>query len=251
VISGYTWGYSSALTLVSTSGNSATFSKNSASGPDVSVSIIVDGTTIVSKSFFMGAIPDISDVSAHVGCEYIYHYGYIPAVPSLNLASQYGVDLFEWRGSGSATIEPHPSGENYVPGDRVRIIYTGGDGGYGGTEFRAHNACGWSDWKWAPAITSPCSTYSLTASPNPVNTTLNINITSNENVLQSKKAVTATAVYEIKLFNNAGSQVLQTTAQQAGDIVLNVSALPDGLYILYIHDGSDNPPQTQNIIVSH
>jgi Cu/Zn superoxide dismutase len=101
----------------------------------------------------------------------------------------------------------------------------------------------------------------MTASPNPVNTTMDINITPNENVLQNqssqgqaassqKNVIPANPVYEIKLFNNTGAQVRQTIST-TGNITLDVSNLPNGLYILHVHDGADNPPQTQNIIISH
>jgi hypothetical protein len=52
------------------------------------------------------------------------------------------------------------------------------------------------------------------------------------------------------MFNSIGVLVLQTTAP-AGTISLNVSGLPDGLYILHVYDGSNSPPQTQHIIISH
>jgi hypothetical protein len=260
---GYIWGHSSGLTLVSTSGNSATFSKNTGGIPGVSVSIIVGGVTVATKYFDMGTS---SITSANVGCLSGYIYGHIPL--AVGYFSQ-GVDEFEWRGTTSyVTIEPYPLGYLDIPGDLVRIILTSSYGS-GGVEVRAHNNCGYGDWFWVTAVSSyTCSSYSMSASPNPVSTTLNINITSNDddNVLQNqslqsqsqnqtlsaKKTVTAKPVYEIKLFTNTGSQVRQTiTTTQTGNIALDVSNLPDGLYILYVHDGTDNPPQTQNIIISH
>jgi subtilisin family serine protease len=256
---GYTWGHSSSLTLVSQSGNTATFSKNTGGISEVSVSIIVGGVTVASKSFVMGTVPDISSItSVTIGCEYGTHFGYIP---NSTVPSNQGINQFEWHATTSnITIEPHPAGYIHIQGDHVRILtdsYV-----YGGIEIRAHNTCGWSSWQWVAAL-SPCSSYySMSASPNPVNTTLNINITSNENALQSqssqsqvasakRKTLATGTVYEIKLFTNTGSQVRQATAQDTGNIALNVSDLPNGLYILYIHDGSDNPPHTQNIIVAH
>ena len=47
-----------------------------------------------------------------------------------------------------------------------------------------------------------------------------------------------------------GVLALQTTAA-AGSVPLDVSNLPNGLYILHVYDGSDNPPQTQHIVISH
>jgi hypothetical protein len=262
----YTWGYSSSLTLVSTSGNTATFSKSGSGGRSVYASIIVGGTTVATKNFFMGGAPDVcndrvaesdceSGMSVDAGCANGYRYAHI--TNSSSLASSAGTDQFEWRSTVSSnfTIEPYPSGSVNVSGDKVRVISTSGNSG--SVEIRAHNACGWSDWTWGAAFTSSCgSTYSATASPNPVSATLNISITPNEEVMQSQNRTAsakskAAPVYEIRLFNNVGAQVFQTTSPDAGSIAVNVSALPNGVYILYIHDGSDNPPQTQNIIVAH
>jgi hypothetical protein len=44
--------------------------------------------------------------------------------------------------------------------------------------------------------------------------------------------------------------VRRTTAQ-AGAISLDVTDLPDGYYILHVHDGSENPPVTQHIVIAH
>jgi hypothetical protein len=154
---GYTWGYSSSLTLVSTSGNSATFSKNGGGIASVSVSIIVGGVTVATKYFTIGAVPDMSSISypsntVTIGCEYGDIYGFIPQ--NLIPSSQ-SVDEYQWRGTVSTiTIVPHPSGYIYKTGDYVRILTNGYN--YGGIEIRAHNYCGWSDWVWVAAI-YPCN----------------------------------------------------------------------------------------------
>jgi hypothetical protein len=138
-------------------------------------------------------------------------------------------------------------------------------------EVRAHNACGWSDWKWLDAVYNPCGSsyyYSMSVGPSPADATLTVDITAladeTGNVLQQLPAGAPASgnggnvvaqpqpdpVYEIKLFNSMGVLVLQTTAP-AGSNPLNVSGLPNGLYILHVYDGSNSPPQTQNIIISH
>jgi subtilisin family serine protease len=263
--SSYTWGYSSSLTLVSTSGNTATFSKSGSGGENVSVRIISGGITVATKNFLMGGSPYIEDTELNnklvsTGCENGYRYGLV--VNSSSWSSLMGVNQFEWRSTSSSfTFEPYPvTGYVNVPGDKVRITSVSGNSG--SIEIRAHNACGWSGWVWAAAITSSCSSYySMSASPNPVSSTLDISITSNEDASQSqsnqsqissaKGSAVSVPEYEIKLFTNTGSLVRQTTVQNAGNISMNVSDLPAGLYILHVHDGSGNPPQTRNIIVSH
>jgi V8-like Glu-specific endopeptidase/predicted secreted protein len=145
--SGYTWGYSSSLTLVSTSDNSATFSKTGSGGESVYVSITVGGVTVATNYFFMGGTPDMNSIPINVGCEGAYRFGHIP------LSLRYNVDEFEWQGTNSSiTIEPYPSGYIDIPGDRVRIT------GYnGGVEVRARNACGWGAWKTGSYISAPCN----------------------------------------------------------------------------------------------
>jgi hypothetical protein len=147
--SGYTWGYSSPLTLVSQSGNTATFSKTTAGGEEVYVSIVVGGVTVATHYFFIGGVPDISNLSVNIGCQGSYRYGRVP-VSSISLAFE--IDQFEWRGTtSSVTIEPHPAGYIDVPGDRVLIM-----GINGGVEIREHNTCGWSNWLWVASIATPC-----------------------------------------------------------------------------------------------
>ena len=104
----------------------------------------------------------------------------------------------------------------------------------------------------------------MSAGPNPAGTTLNVTITpegDDETLLQThSKAPTLgndgkvvpqpELVFGVKLFNSMGVLVLQTTAA-AGSVPLDVSGLPNGLYILHVYDGSDNPPQTQHIVISH
>jgi hypothetical protein len=130
-----------------------------------------------------------------------------------------------------------------------------------GASFR--DCLGWSDYTEIELTVNyplPPLLYSMSASPNPVNTILNINITSNEDVLQNQSnltmssggtALAASPVCEIKLFNITGSQVRHTSSQIGSSIALDVSGLPNGLYILHVHDGTNNPPLTQNIIVYH
>jgi hypothetical protein len=45
--------------------------------------------------------------------------------------------------------------------------------------------------------------------------------------------------------------VLQTTTGEAGTVQLNVGSLPDGIYTLHVHDGTDRVPLTQHIVISH
>jgi hypothetical protein len=67
----------------------------------------------------------------------------------------------------------------------------------------------------------------------------------------AKKAIAKTPEFEIKLFTLLGGNLVYRTASASGAVSLDVSRLPSGVYILQIHDGSDQPPQTRRITVSH
>jgi hypothetical protein len=108
----------------------------------------------------------------------------------------------------------------------------------------------------------------MSVGPSPADATLTVDITALEdetgNVLQQLPAgVPASGnggkivaqpqpdpVYEIRMFNSMGVLVLQTTAP-AGSNLLDVSGQPNGQYLLHVYDGSNSPPQTQHIIISH
>ena len=58
-------------------------------------------------------------------------------------------------------------------------------------------------------------------------------------------------VFTISLYDSAGTPALQTTASEAGTVRPDVGSLPNGNYTLHIHDGTDSPPLTQQIIIAH
>jgi hypothetical protein len=125
--------------------------------------------------------------------------------------------------------------------------------------IRARNSCGWSSGKQIGTLSS--SSYTVSAYPNPVSNVLNLLIEEDEAALALLETAGAsvsgvvgrvTPVYTIGLYNlTTGTQVLQTSANEAGTIQLNVGSLPNGIYVLQVHDGTDNPPHTQRIVVSH
>jgi hypothetical protein len=58
-------------------------------------------------------------------------------------------------------------------------------------------------------------------------------------------------VYEVKIFNSTTGSLVYENFISSTSFQIDVSSLPNGVYILQIYDGSDTPPQTQNIVVSH
>jgi hypothetical protein len=57
-------------------------------------------------------------------------------------------------------------------------------------------------------------------------------------------------VFDVRLYNNAGSIVRQSTTQN--NIQLNVSNLPGGFYYLHVYDGANNSkPAIKRILIKH
>jgi hypothetical protein len=102
----------------------------------------------------------------------------------------------------------------------------------------------------------------MSAYPNPVSGVLNVDLeeletestalsTSGSSVSGIGAVSKAKPVFTIRLYSAMGALVLQTTASDLGNIQLDVSSLPDGIYTLHVHDGSENPPVTQHIVIAH
>jgi hypothetical protein len=106
------------------------------------------------------------------------------------------------------------------------------------------------------------SSYSMSAYPNPVSSVLNVDLeeleaesgalsTAGSSLSSSGGISRATPVYTISLYSVMGVLTLQTAANGMGNIQLNVGSLPSGIYTLHVHDGTDSPPLTQHIVISH
>jgi hypothetical protein len=102
----------------------------------------------------------------------------------------------------------------------------------------------------------------MSAYPNPVSSVLNVLVEEDEAALAlfetaessvSSAVGRVTPVYTIRLYNlTTGTLALQTSANALGTATqLNVSSLPNGVYVLHVYDGTENPPLTQRIVVSH
>ena len=104
---------------------------------------------------------------------------------------------------------------------------------------------------------SSASTYSLSAYPNPASGTLNVQIEEPETASSTASGASGTGaraqqpVYTISLYSITGTLALRTTASDAGTVQLNVGNLPGGIYTLHVHDGTDSPPVTQQIVIAH
>jgi hypothetical protein len=119
-----------------------------------------------------------------------------------------------------------------------------------------------SEWQRMPdyiySVTCPSSSYSMgfVASPNPVSDVLNVTIdptafASQQQSSPGSQLANPARTFDIRLYNSNGVTVRQASRTGQGSTQINVSGLPNGLYVLHIHDGSNQPPQTQQIVVAH
>jgi hypothetical protein len=257
--SGYTWSKSSNLTLSSTSGNTATFTAN-ASGP-AWVSIMVGSTEVKRKTLYAG-VPQTADFSGSCGGPETGSTGLFTG-SALPASSSSGVDAFEWTVNPGWTVVSHPNFPGSITMGNVRITRTSSSASTTTPVYvRAHNSCGWSSGKQVGTLSSS-SYYSMSAWPNPVSDVLSVLIEEDTEALALFETAGATlsgagtagrakSVYTIGLYSiTGGTPALQASANEAGTVQLNISSLPNGIYVLHVHDGTANPPLTRRIVVSH
>jgi hypothetical protein len=239
----YTWNKSSNLTLSSTSGNTATFTANG-TGP-AWISVLVNGQEVARKTVYAGIL-QTADFSGSCGGPETGSSGLFFG----SVRSSYSVNEFEWSTYPGWTVVSHPDFPNNIPMGNVRITRTSSSA-YTTTPVwvRARNGCGWSSEKQIGTLSSS-SYYTVSAYPNPVLDVLNLLIEEEETTGSSRTGVKP--VYTIHLYSiMGGTPVLQTSANEAGTVQLNVGNLPNGIYVLHVHDGTENPPLTQRIVISH
>ncbi|WP_406823764.1 M12 family metallo-peptidase [Pedobacter sp. KACC 23697] len=117
---------------------------------------------------------------------------------------------------------------------------------------RVKNNCGWSlDYFYLDINVPFCSNnHRYTIYPNPVSQELyisseNINIASSKNRFKAK-----TNNFEVKLLDNKGNQLKKgKTSAVAGNVILDVSSLPDGIYFLHIFEAKE--VIKKQIIIKH
>lgn len=247
----YTWNKSSNLTLSSTSGNTAAFTANG-SGP-AWVSILINGTEVKRKTVYAGTLRT-ADLSGSCGGPETGSTGLFTG----NANSSYSVEEFEWGVAPGWQVVSHPNFPSSIPMGNVRITRNSSSAPTTTPVWiRARNSCGWSEEKALGTLTA--TSYTVSAGPNPVSDVLSVLIEEEAAALSgtagtqaSGAAGRANPVYTITLYSlMGGAPALQASTNEAGTVQLNIGSLPNGIYVLQVHDGTDNPPLTQRIVVSH
>jgi hypothetical protein len=260
----YTWNKSSNLTQVSISGNTAVF-RVIGSG-NAWVGINVNGTEVKRYTFYAGP-PVESDISAYS----VLYDASSRTYRATASCSKAMATKYEWMTlSPGWTIRAAEPVYAQTMHD-VLITPNSSSAPSTGLAVRAYNSCGWSDWILVDRI-SYNSTYSISTAPNPVSSTLNVNITMNDPLREQYSSVAENlgiqqfsttntefpdmiqipTSFIIRLYSNLGTLVLQTTSQADNpNIQLDVSNLSSGIYFLQVSDDVGGEPRTSTVIVKH
>jgi hypothetical protein len=246
----FTWSCSTNFTLVSTSNNAATFSRNGNSTGSGWVRVMSNGVEVTRKNVWIGPIPvaSITGPTYHPAGQFAdFQAVFASGSPSSNLS-------YEW------TIVPNNS--NIIWGSdsesSVLSVAINSPGSYQ-IKCRTYNSCGWSDYRDMTVQIYSLSTSYATAYPVPASGSLTVSfnaelVAQTQSALQSASSLSATIgtafSLSLKLYDRFG--VLQRqTASSGEDVTLDVSSLASGIYFLHVHDGISDAPEVHKIIVQH
>ena len=226
---------------ISANGTSCTVNASTAGYASVSAHIN-SSTTILTKNIEVSSDP--ADPNAHV---YVSGYSIGNGMIRLEVSAPaiYGIRSYIWNaqsiggGGSSQSTQTGPNGD----------YWTITAGNYN-VEVRAVTQCGHivgSNTIYA------AGSYSSSASPNPANNTLNVNIEELENegvnALPAASRQTS-AYYDIRLYNLQGT-LLRSLRVASGQTSIDVSGLPGGNYFLHVYKDGTAEPQVHKIIISH
>ncbi|MDR1380603.1 MAG: T9SS type A sorting domain-containing protein [Tannerella sp.] len=239
----YSWNCSSNLTLSSTSGNSATFSKNSTLGGAGWVSIVSNGIEVVRKAVNVGTpAVTITGPSSTPNGQYATFHAVTPTGAN---PTGYQWILNPQLNNNVYSTDTHAMDVAFYTAGNYQVV------------CRATNSCGQGEYTTMNVNVYNTSSYSL-AYPNPASASLTVSfnpeLVAQTRVSLQTGAATAAArrtfALDVKLYDRFGT--LQRQALSAGEeVTLDVAGLPDGIYVLHVHDGIAATPEVHKIIVSH
>ena len=239
--SGFSWGTSSNLTILSTSGNSATIQATNTLYTSGSLGWVcvknANGVEINRKEVWIG-YPDVQID----GPDYAGSYGRYSAIynplsnPSLN-----------W-----SVYVPWPNTYSLYNYSNYLDVYFNHNATYQ-VILNACNVCGCGPQETKDVYASPGRSPSpFSIYPNPVDKILSVDI--DQQVILAKYAAAGktaiTPTCEISLFSLMGVQVYKT-ATNGNKVQIDVSNLPDGNYFVHLFDGISAFPEVMQIIVKH
>ncbi|GHU59067.1 hypothetical protein FACS189411_15460 [Bacteroidia bacterium] len=157
----------------------------------------------------------------------------------------------QWQASGCTV---NSSSNSYITITAPSTIYASFT-----LQYRYRNACGWSAWTPIYGSTRNCAAgedpYRVigfsSIYPNPVSNVLNISI--NTGALSQSTPILRNAsipAYSIRLYNLQSILVRQTNIQ-GDNIELNVSDLPNGIYVIHVIDSKGVKIGEHKVVIKH
>lgn len=213
----------------------------SAGGGTLTANINTGGTLLtITKNIDISTDP--ADPNAHVYVSY-YSVGNGMIRLEVNTSNVYGIRAFIWNAQAIGSSGSSQSTQTGPNGD----YWTIPAGNYN-VEVRAVTQCGHII---GTNTIYAAGSYSSSASPNPANNTLNVNIEELENGGASTlSSVSGHVYYDIRLYNMQGS-LLRNLRVANGQTSIDVSGLPNGNYFLHVNKNGTGEPQVHKVIVSH
>jgi predicted Zn-dependent protease len=243
---GYSWNQSSNLTAGTTSGSSKSFTAKSGSsnyGPGW-IAIYVGPAEIARYNVYVGA-PSVVNISGNRNVPNMQYATFYAETPAYSTPTSY-----QW------ILNPQLNNNLYGANTSILDIAFYTAGSYQ-LVCRATNSCGQGEYTVTGVTVYNASTYSLPY-PNPASDVLTVGfnpelVTQAKASLQSQaggKTIKRAFLLTVKLYDSTGILQRQTTST-GEDITLDVANLENGLYILHVHDGLADEPETHKILISH
>lgn len=236
------WSCSGKLGIVgSTTGTTCDVKGTTGGGGSVLADVNIGGTTTrIYKNVDVSSDP--ADPNARV---YVSGYSIGNGMIRLEVSAPvvYGIRSYIWNaqaiggGGSSQSTQTGPNGDYWtIPAGNYNV------------EVRAVTQCGHII---GTNTIYAAGSYSSSASPNPANNTLNVNIEELENGGASTlSSASGQVYYDIRLYNMQGS-LLRNLRVANGQTSINVSGLPNGNYFLHVNKNGTGEPQVHKVIVSH
>lgn len=238
------WSCSGKLSIVgSTTGATCNIKGTTGGLGSVTANVNINGTsTQIYKNVDVSSDP--ADPNARI---YVSHYSVGNGMIRLEISDPgiYGTKAYIWNaqaiggGGSSQSTQTGPNGDYWtIPAGNYNV------------EVRAVTQCGHII---GTNTIYAAGSYSSSASPNPANNTLNVNIEELENGGANTLSATPGQIsvyYDIRLYNMQGT-LLRSLRVVNGQTSIDVSGLPNGNYFLHVNKNGSGEPQVHKVIVSH
>jgi hypothetical protein len=243
-----TWTCSSSFTLVSASGNNATFRTTATTPQGAAISASYGGTTIT-KTVYIIYNPSPTSQN-NVNASTNINYTISPQTPDIT--------AYRWvvQPSTGAVLGTSPGLTFNIRFTQAGtyVIYAYGSSRCGESSNPTHI--------YIYNVSSYTSGYSYAATvyPNPVSDNINIEIKDNDlatadnvetDIALVKQNKIAGSTFTVQLYDVYGRLIDRTAATKGSKTHISVAHLKNGIYYLHIYDESTGKTEYQQIVVKH